>query len=354
MMKGLVLSGGKGTRLRPLTFNIAKQLVPIANKPILHYVLEHITQTGITNVGIIIAPETGKDVKQYVGDGSKWGLDVTYILQEPLGIAHAVKTAKDFLADDDFVMYLGDNLLGKKINKWVNEFEREEYDAFILLKEVEDPTIFGVAVVDESGRVVKLIEKPKVPPSSLAIVGMYIFSNKIYKAIERIKPSWRGELEITDAIQEMINLGYEVKAQILDSWWLDTGKKDDILDANALVLDNFCRKNIKGYINDKSRISGRVEIGKGTNITNSTIRGPCVIGENCTIERTFIGPYTSIGNDSKIWNSIVEYCVIMENVEIKNIERLEESLVGRNAKIRRDSERRISRLHIGDYSEVEI
>ena len=352
-MKALVLSGGKGTRLRPLTFTTAKQLIPVANSPILGYVLNHVSQSGIKEVGIIIAPETGKDVKKYVKDGSEWGVNVTYILQEPLGLAHAIKTAKSFLGQDDFVMYLGDNLLGKGINDLVEKFGRENLDVLILLKEVEDPTRFGVAVLDESGNVIKLVEKPKVPPSKFALVGVYIFSNKVHQAIERIKPSWRGELEITDAIQEMTNMGFKVKAEKLDSWWLDTGKKDDILFANAKILDEFTNREINGDITN-STVEGRVCVSKDAKIVNSTVRGPSVIGEKCLIKNSSIGPYTSVGNGAQVTDSSVEYCVILENAVIKGIERLKESLIGRNAKILRNQERKTLRLHVGDYSEVEI
>ncbi len=352
-MKGLVLSGGKGTRLRPLTFTTAKQLIPIANKPILGYVLDHISHAGIKDAGVIIAPETGAAVKNYVEDGSAWDIKVNYIVQEPLGLAHAVKTARSFLGEDDFIMYLGDNLIGKGINNLRHKFESENLDALILLKEVEDPTRFGIAVLDKEGNVTRLIEKPETPPSNLALVGVYIFSNKIHQAVDRIKPSWRGELEITDAIQEMINQGFKVKAEKLDTWWLDTGKKDDILVANAKLLDEYIKRETKGEILE-SKVEGRVTIQENARIMNSTIRGPCIIGENCLIENSFIGPYTSIGNRTKIVESSIEYCVILENAIIKGIERLEESLIGRNAKIQKHQKHRILRLNIGDFSEVEI
>ena len=352
-MKALVLSGGKGTRLRPLTFTTAKQLIPVANRPILGYVLDHISQAGINVIGVIIAPESGKDVKKYIKDGFEWGVNVTYILQEPLGLAHAIKTAESFLGQEDFVMYLGDNLLGKGIKSLIEKFEHENLDALILLKEVEDPTRFGVVVLDESGNVVKLIEKPKVSPSNLALVGVYVFSSKVHKAIERIKPSWRGELEVTDAIQEMINMGFKVKAEKLDSWWLDTGKKDDILFANAKVLDEFTNRDINGEVTG-STVEGRVRVSKDAKIVNSTVRGPSVIGKNCVIENSFIGPYTSVGNGAQVTDSSVEYCVILENAVIKGIESLEESLIGRNARILKNQKRKVLRLHVGDYSEVEI
>ncbi|MGB9756662.1 MAG: glucose-1-phosphate thymidylyltransferase [Candidatus Bathyarchaeales archaeon] len=352
-MKALVLSGGKGTRLRPLTFTTAKQLIPVANKPILGYVLDHVAQTGIKDVGVIIAPETGQDVKNYVKDGAAWNINVTYIPQEPLGLAHAVKTAQNFLGKDNFIMCLGDNLIGKGFNALIQKFENENLDALILLKEVEDPTRFGIALLDEKDNVVKLVEKPKTPPSNLALVGVYIFSNKIHKAIERIKPSWRGELEITDAIQEMINQGYKVKAERLETWWLDTGKKDDILYANAKILDEYIKQEIKGEMIE-SKIEGRVAIQEDAKIINSTIRGPTIIGKNCLIENSFIGPYTSIGNNAQIIESSVEYSVILENASIKGVERLEESLIGKNTKIIKNQKHKTLKLNIGDYSEVEI
>ena len=352
-MKALVLSGGKGTRLRPLTFTCAKQLIPVANKPILGYVLDQVAATSIKKVGIITAPETGQFVKDYVDGGSNWNLDVTYIPQEPLGLAHAVKTAKRFLGQDSFVMCLGDNVTGQSLNSFVKKFKSGHLDALIILKEVENPSSFGIAQLDEKGNIIKLVEKPKTPMGNLAIIGTYLFSNKVHQAIERIKPSWRGELEITDAIQEMINMGFSVKAEILNSWWLDTGKKDDILSANAKILDAYVQRDVKGTVTN-SIIDGRVKVEPEAKIVNSIVRGPCAIGKNVLIENSFIGPYTSVGDGSKIFNSNLEYCVIQENVTIKDVERLEDSLIGKNAKVTRNQRNRTIKLHVGDYSEVEV
>jgi glucose-1-phosphate thymidylyltransferase len=352
-MKALVLSGGKGTRLRPLTFTCAKQLIPVANKPILGYVLDQVAATGIKQVGVITAPETGQYVQDYVNDGSKWKLCVDYILQEPLGLAHAVKTAQPFLAQDSFVMCLGDNVTGQGLNTFVQKFQKEHLDALIILKEVDNPSSFGIAQLDAKGNIVRLVEKPKTPMGNLAIIGTYLFSNKIHKAIARIKPSWRGELEITDAIQEMINMGFAVKAEILNSWWLDTGKKDDILSANAKILDEYVTRDIQGSVTN-STIEGRVKVEAEAKVANSTIRGPCIIGKNALIDNSFVGPYTSVGDNSQILNSNLEHCVILENVTITDVERLEDSLIGKNAKVTKNHRNRTIKLHIGDYSEVEV
>ena len=352
-VKALILSGGKGTRLRPLTFTLAKQLIPLANKPVLGYVLDQVAKTGINQIGVIVAPETGNYVKEYVKDGSKWNFNVTYITQEPLGLAHAVKTAKPFLEQEAFIMCLGDNLQGQGLTNYLKKFKKENIDALILLKPVENPTKFGVATLDDKNNIIKLVEKPKDSSSNLAIVGTYIFSNKIFEAINQIKPSWRGELEITDAIQQMINMNFKVKAEIINTWWLDTGKKDDILSANAKVLDEYTKQDIKGTI-EESKIEGRVTISENSLIINSTIRGPCIIGENCIIDNSFIGPYTSIGNRTKIVNSSIQYSVILENAQIKGVDRLEESLIGKNAKVTRNHRTGCLKLHVGDYSEVEL
>ena len=352
-MKALVLSGGKGTRLRPLTFTCAKQLIPVANKPILGYVLDQVASTSIKRVGIITAHETGYFVEQYVGAGSAWNLNVSYIPQEPLGLAHAVKTAKKFLGQDSFVMCLGDNVTGQGLESFVKKFKNEHLDALIILKEVDDPSAFGIAQLDNKGNIVRLVEKPKTPMGNLAIIGTYLFSSKVHEAIERIKPSWRGELEITDAIQEMINMGFSVKAEILNSWWLDTGKKDDILSANAKILDEYIQREITGIVTN-STIDGRVKVEAETQILNSTIRGPCVIGKNVLIENSFIGPYTSVGDNSKINNSNIEYCVVQESVVIKDVERLADSLIGKNAKVTHNQRGKVIKLHVGDYSELEV
>jgi glucose-1-phosphate thymidylyltransferase len=352
-MKALVLSGGKGTRLRPLTFTCAKQLIPVANKPILGYVLDQVAATGIKEIGVITAPETGQYVQDYVSDGSKWKLSVDYIPQEPLGLAHAVKTAQPFLAQDSFVMCLGDNVTGQGLNSFVQRFQKERLDALIILKEVDDPSSFGIAQLDDEGNIVRLVEKPKTPMGNLAIIGTYLFSSKVHKAVARIKPSWRGELEITDAIQEMINLGFKVKAEILNSWWLDTGKKDDILSANAKILDEYIERDIKGNVAD-STIDGRVKVEAEAKVVNSTVRGPCIIGKNALVENSFVGPYTSVGDNSQIRDSNLEHCVILENVTITDVERLEDSLIGKNAKVTKNHRNRTIKLHIGDYSEVEV
>lgn len=354
-MKALILSGGKGTRLRPLTYSGAKQLVPVANRPILFYCIDNIAQIGIKDVGIIISPETGREIKEAVGNGSLWNIKIQYIIQDiPGGLAHAVKVARDFLGDSPFVMYLGDNLIGGGIDRFLHDFERNSPDALILLKEVEDPKNFGVAEVSANGRLIRLIEKPDEPPSNLALVGIYIFSQNIHRAIEMIKPSKRGELEITDAIQKLIDMGFTVESFILDTWWLDTGKKDDLLTANAIVLDEWLKGSINGSVDSASKLLGRISVGKGSVIKSSTIRGPVVIGENTTIEDSFVGPYTSIGNNVRIKNSSAEHSVIMDGSELRDIERMEESLIGRRVTLLRNSRHKALRLMLGDDSVVEV
>lgn len=355
-MKALVLSGGRGKRLRPLTHTGAKQLVPVANKPILFYVLENIAGSGIRNAAIIICPETGNEVRRAVGDGSTWGLNVEYIVQdEPAGIAHAVKVARDYLGDDDFLLYLGDNLIGGGVGELIERFYSSRSRAAILLKEVGNPSDFGVAEVGPSGEIVRLVEKPAEPPSNLALVGVYVFSPVIHRAIETIKPSRRGELEITDAIQKLIDWGEQVDSQILRHWWLDTGKKDDLLTANTIVLDEWIQRAIDGQVDGESKIVGRVCIEANARIVGSTVRGPAIIGSGASIENSFIGPFTSVGQGVKIINSVVEHCVILANSEVRDIERLEDSLIGRGAVIRKGDRRPASlRLLLGDDSVIEL
>ena len=353
-LKGLVLSGGRGTRLRPLTHTAAKQLVPVANRPILYYVLDNLLEAGIRDVGIIISPETGKAIQQAVGDGSTWGMKLDYILQdEPLGLAHAVKVARPFLGRDPFIMYLGDNLIGSGIGAFRETFEKSNADASILLKKVANPWSFGIAEVNGEGQVCRLVEKPKDPRSNLALVGIYFFSPRIHEAIDCIRPSGRGELEITDAIQELLEQGCSVLSHQLDSWWLDTGKKDDLLTANSVVLDEWVKRQLLGEVDEESQVSGRVRLGRDTKVIRSTIRGPVVIGDNVQIEDSFIGPFTSIGNGCRILFSVMEHCVLLEDARIEHVDRLEDSLVGKGSSvIKNRGNHQAYRLMIGDDSEV--
>ncbi len=355
-IKALILSGGKGTRLRPLTHTMAKQLVPVANKPILGYVLDHIREAGIHDIGVIVAPETQGEVRSYLGGGEKWDAKITYILQkEPLGLAHAVKTGQRFLKDSPFVMYLGDNLLGKGIREAVQQFQAVPRDALIFLKEVANPQAFGVAVLNGNGRIERLIEKPKDPPSNLALVGVYLFSPRIHEAISRISPSWRGELEITDAIQELIRTGAAVEGEILDCWWLDTGKKDDFLAANTTVLDEYIKRRIDGLVDSESEISGRVHIDAEAKVTRSVVRGPVIIGARAEIIDSFIGPYTSIGEGSHIVHSVIEHSVVLCESVVEGVPRLEDSIIGRQARIvRNETRHQALRLMVGDQSLVEV
>jgi len=353
-VKGIILHGGAGTRLRPLTFSGPKQLIPVANKPISQYVLEDLRDSGIKDIAIVLGETCPEIVKEHYGDGSKFGVKIAYIYQgKPLGIAHAVGLCRDFTCSDSFVVYLGDNLLQYGIRKYVEEFLRENYDAYVLFKEVEDPSRFGVAKFNEHKQLIGFIEKPKIPPSKYALVGVYMFKPVVFNIIKDLKPSWRGELEITDALQIMLDRGYNVGYSFVNGWWIDTGKKDDILYANMLILDERIERNIRGELID-SRVDGRVVIGEESKVMNSTIRGPAVIGNGCLIKDSFIGPYTSIGNRSKILGSSIEHSVILEDSLIENVDKLEESLIGRNAKIVKNKRHGIVRLNVGDYSEVEI
>ena len=353
-MKGLVLSGGRGTRLRPLTHTAAKQLVPVGNRPILFHVLDNLKNAGVEEVGIIISPETGGAVREAVGAGEPWGMRIDYILQtEPLGLAHAVKIAAPYLASSPFVMYLGDNLIGSDIRKYRLKFEASHADASILLKEVENPSRFGIAEIDQDERVTRLVEKPNQPKSNLALVGIYFFTAKIHQAIDTISPSRRGELEITDAIQALLDAGGKVLSDRVEAWWLDTGKKDDLLTANTVVLDEWVKRRIDGEVDSESQVAGRVQVGADSRVINSTIRGPAVIGEGVLVENSFIGPFTSIGNRCRIVSSVLEHCVLLENARIEHVDRLEDSLVGKNSLVLKDHKiHKAYRLMIGDDSEV--
>lgn len=356
-MKALILSGGKGTRLRPLTHTGAKQLVPVVNKPILWYGIESIVAAGITDIGIILSPETGEEIKAKTGNGEQFGAKITYITQEsPEGLAHAVKIAQPFLEDSPFVMYLGDNLIQDSLDKFLANFQDKNLDSLILLRQVPDPTAFGVAQVTDTGKVVGLVEKPKVPPSNLALVGVYFFASTIHDAIAKIQPSARGELEITDAIQVLIDHGKQVEACELTGWWLDTGKKDDLLEANRIILDECPLANCYGEVDDDSRITGRVKIGQGSTITNCTIRGPVIIGENCHLDNCFIGPYSSISNNVSLVKTDIEHSVILEGAKIIDIQqRIVDSVIGQRAHIRPAQLRpKALRLMVGDDSQIEL
>ncbi|MDB9515424.1 glucose-1-phosphate thymidylyltransferase [Roseofilum reptotaenium CS-1145] len=356
-MKGLILSGGKGTRLRPITYTGAKQLVPVANQPILWYGIQGIVAAGITDIGIIISPETGEEVKATTGNGEQFGAKITYILQEkPAGLAHAVKVAQPFLGNDPFVMYLGDNIIESDLTQFLTQFKENSLDGLILLRTVSNPSAFGVAQVDDRGRVLKLVEKPKDPPSNLALVGIYFFSEAIHEAIASIQPSPRGELEITDAIQVLIDRKTQVEARQIEGWWLDTGKKDDLLEANRIILDTRLESEVKGTIDPQSQVIGRVKIGKGTTVINSTIRGPVAIGENCHIENTFIGPYSSIANSTTLTEVDIEHSVILGEATLENIpQRIVDSVVGRRARLNVAPRRPTAlRFMIGDDCQIEL
>jgi glucose-1-phosphate thymidylyltransferase len=353
-MKGLILSGGKGTRLRPLTYTSAKQLVPVANKPVLFYGIESLAQAGIREIAIVVG-DTQKEIRAAVGDGSAWGVTVTYIEQDsPRGLAHAVLISEEFIGGDSFVMYLGDNLLNKGITGFVEEFVREKPAAQILLARVPDPQMFGVAEL-ANGRVVRLVEKPEKPMSDLALVGVYMFSPAVFDAVKAIQPSARNELEITDAIQHLIDRGLEVRPHIVDGWWKDTGKLEDMLEANRLILDTIERR-VDGTVDADSRVEGKVIIEAGASIEHSVVRGPVIIGARARIVHAYVGPFTSIMNDAEIRESEIEHSIVLEGSTISNLAaRIEDSLIGKNVKIYRLPVKPSAyRFMLGDNSEVGI
>jgi glucose-1-phosphate thymidylyltransferase len=351
-MKALVLSGGAGTRLRPITHTSAKQLVPVGNKPILEFGLEALRDAGIADVGIIVG-ETHEEIRAHVGDGSRFGLDVTYVHQpQPLGLAHAVLTAGDYLGDHDFVMYLGDNLVAGGISEFVAQFERRRPAAQILLSKVRDPERFGIAELDADGNITRLVEKPSNPRSDLALVGVYLFSSRILDAARAIQPSARGELEITDAIQWLVDSGDKVHSRVIGGWWKDTGKLDDLLEANRIVLDTL-EPRVDGTVDAASVVQGRVVIEQGAQLVNSFVRGPAIIGRNTRLVNTFVGPYTAIYHSCDVENSEIEHSIVLEQTRISDIRRVEDSLIGKQVEVgRSDAKPRAYRLMLGDHSRV--
>jgi glucose-1-phosphate thymidylyltransferase len=369
-VKAVILAGGAGTRLRPITHTRSKQLVPVANKPILYYGLEAIADAGIKQVGMVVG-DTEAEIRAAVGDGSDWGLAVTYIPQAaPLGLAHAVLIARDFLGQDDFVMYLGDNLLKQSLKDFVDRFEADRQRAHtptfhdepgqdgpcaqILLKAVPDPHQFGVAELDPDGSVVRLVEKPADPPSNLALVGVYLFDARVHDAVAAISPSGRGELEITDAIQWLVDQGLRVRAEVLDGWWIDTGKLTPLLEANRLLLETIDRR-IEGDVDGESDLGGRVVVEAGAQIRRSRIRGPVIVGAGTTIEDSYVGPFTAIGSRCVVEKSELEHSVILDDCRVIGAGPLEDSLLGHHVEVTRSGRRpRATRLMVGDHCTIDL
>jgi len=353
-MKALVLSGGKGTRLRPITHTGAKQLIPVANKPILFYVLEAIRDAGITDVGIVVG-DTEAEIRAAVGDGAAFGIRASYIRQDqPLGLAHAVKVARGYLGQDPFVMFLGDNLILDGIKALVDEFRREGPNSEILLARVPHPEEFGVAELD-GDHVIRLVEKPKEPRSDLALVGVYMFDPTIHEAVDAIRPSFRNELEITDAIQYLIDHGRKVRHHVITGWWKDTGKLEDMLEANRMVLSRT-RRRVSGDVDSSSKVEGEVIVGAGTVIRNSILRGPLILGERCHIENSYVGPFTSLYDDVILKNSEIEHSIVLERCRIEDIPvRIEASLIGKEVRIQRSQLKPTAyRFMVGDSSLVDV
>lgn len=352
-MKGLILSGGKGTRLYPLTYTSAKQLIPVANKPVLFRVIEAIRDAGISEIGIVVG-DTAEEIKRAVGPGKQWDVNITYIPQDaPLGLAHAVKISQDFLGDDHFVMFLGDNVIQGGISPLIAQFASSSYNSQIVLTQVEQPQQYGVAQLDDQGQIIKLIEKPKEPPSNLALVGIYMFDAHIFEAVNAIKPSWRGELEITDAIQWLVDRGHKVHAYIHRGWWIDTGKPMDMLEANSRVLEEL-KPAVEGYVDRDSEVDSRVTVESGAEIINSVVRGPAIIGKDTRIVNAYIGPFTSIYHHCLVENAEISRSIVLEHSQIRNINRrIEDSLIGRHVVVHRSPIRpRAYKFTLGDHSQL--
>ncbi len=352
-MKGLILSGGKGTRLYPITFNRAKQLVPVANKPVLFRVIEAIKEAGIDDIGIVIG-DTGAEIREAVGHGRRWGVNITYIPQEaPLGLAHAVKISQDFLGDERFVMFLGDNVIQGGISGLIRQFATSDWNSQVVLTAVDQPQHYGVAELDEQGRIKRLVEKPRNPPSNLALVGIYMFDHNVFTAVNAIKPSWRGELEITDAIQWLVENGYAVHPYIHRGWWIDTGKPIDMLEANNRVLAELEHK-IEGYIDRDSKVDHLVTVERGAEIINSVIRGPAIIGEDARIVNSYVGPFTSIFHHTVIEDSEIEHSIVLDHSRIVGIpSRIEDSIIGRDVEVTYSPIKpKAYKMTLGDHSRV--
>jgi len=353
-MKALVLSGGSGSRLRPITHTSAKQLLPVANKPVLFYGLEAIRDAGISDVGIVVG-DTEPAIRAAVGDGSGFGLDVTYIRQDaPRGLAHAVLVAADFLGDDDFVMYLGDNFIVGGISSLVDEFRSRRPDAQIMLTQVPDPRQFGVAELDDAGEVVGLVEKPKQPKSDLVLVGVYIFTPAVHEAVRLLKPSWRGELEITEAIQWLIDDGRKVRSTAITGYWKDTGNVTDMLEVNRMVLEGL-EPSVRGDVDEATELIGRVLVEPGAQVRESRIVGPVIIGAGSEVSRSYVGPFTSVAHDCAIADSEIEYSILLRGASIQGVRRIEASLIGHEVEVTPSpTVPRAHRLVLGDHSKVQI
>ncbi len=354
-MKGLIISGGKGTRLYPLTYTSAKQLIPVANKPVLFRVIEAVRDAGITDIGIVVG-DTAEEIQIAVGRGDRWNVKITYIHQEqPLGLAHAVKVSRDFLGDERFVMFLGDNVIQGGISGLIKQFADSDWNSQIVLTRVPHPERYGVAELDEDGRIVRLVEKPKQPPSDLALVGIYMFDHHIHEAVDNITPSWRGELEITDAIQWLVEHDYKIYPYVHRGWWIDTGEAGELLEASGLVLEELTPR-IEGYVDRDSEVDGRVTVEKGAEIINSVIRGPTIIGERTRIVNSYVGPFTSIYHDVVIEDSEIERAIVLEHSLIRDIPaRIQDSLIGRRVSLTRSPIKpKAYKLTLGDHSQVGI